>query len=476
LVNLNEGQWLKIIENLRDVKLIAPQSKHNKDTLDCHPLVREHFGDNLQQNSPEAWLEAHGRLYDYYKNQPEKEYPDTLAEMEPLFAAVAHGCLVGKHQDVMDTVFTNRICRKNEFYLWRSLGAFGANLAALSSFFEAPFCEPAPELTSFYQASVLNWAGVSLIALGLLQEAIEPMQASLSARIKQKNWKESAIDAGNLSSLYLTLGQVQQAVDYATQSYDFSERSDELIARYYGYCYLALVLHQSDDLAEAEDLFRRVELLHKEENPSYHYLYGAQGFYFCDLLLSRGHVQEVLERAGQTLEWAKAGGIGLLPPALDTLSLGRAHFLQTFAEGSTDYSKAEHYFNKAVTGLRKSGDQDMLPSGLLARAALYRVKENFPAAWEDLNEAKEIAERGEMGLFLADFHLEACRLHLAQQKAGDSFVPESAGAQYISPNPKNHLEAAKGHLKTAKEMINKMGYHRRDPELADLRSQIAKIK
>ncbi len=45
LVDLTEAKWLKTIENLRNVKLIAPESKHSKDMLDCHPLVREHFGE-----------------------------------------------------------------------------------------------------------------------------------------------------------------------------------------------------------------------------------------------------------------------------------------------------------------------------------------------------------------------------------------------------------------------------------------------
>jgi len=58
LVDLAEAKWLKTIKTLRNVKLIAPESKHNKDTLDCHPLVREHFGERLQQLYPQAWRNA----------------------------------------------------------------------------------------------------------------------------------------------------------------------------------------------------------------------------------------------------------------------------------------------------------------------------------------------------------------------------------------------------------------------------------
>ncbi|UCH93593.1 MAG: hypothetical protein JSV88_25435 [Candidatus Aminicenantes bacterium] len=49
-----------------------------------------------------------------------------------------------------------------------------------------------------------------------------------------------------------------------------------------------------------------------------------------------------------------------------------------------------------------------------------------------------------MKLFLADYHLEAGRLCLAEKKKND----------------------AKNHFNTAKEMINNMGYHRRDKEVS----------
>ena len=322
---------------------------------------------------------------------------------------------------------------------------------------------------------VLSWAGFGLRALGRLREAAAPMQAALELAASKEEWKSAATRAGNLSELFLTLGQVQQAVDTARESVDFADRSGDEFMRQTSRAWLADGLHQRGKLDEAECLFREAEAMQRQRQSEYRYLYSSPGFQFCDLLLSRGQVREVLERARQTLEWLE-GQYPLLSVALDNLSLGRAHFLQTIAEGSKDYSKAENYLNHAVTGLREAGDQDELPRGLLARAALSPVQENFGAAREDLSEAQEIADRGEMGLHLADFHLEACRLHLAQHKAGESFGPESVWAKYISPLPKSHVEAAKAHLKTAKEMIDKMGYHRRDPELDYLRSQIAKVK
>jgi len=161
LVDLAEAKWLKTIENLRNVKLIAPESKHSKDTLDCHPLVREHFGEHVQNTNEEAWREAHGRLYEYYKNLPDKDLPDTLAEMEPLFAAVAHGCKAELYQEVAENIYQSRIRRSNEeWYSVHRLGALGSELAVLSNFFEVSWTKPSTKLNDSLNASVLAfWYG-----------------------------------------------------------------------------------------------------------------------------------------------------------------------------------------------------------------------------------------------------------------------------------------------------------------------------
>jgi len=58
-----------------------------------------------------------------------------------------------------------------------------------------------------------------------------------------------------------------------------------------------------------------------------------------------------------------------------------------------------------------------------------------------------------MRLFEADCYLEYARLCLAEG---------------------NREKEAKEHLKTAGEMIDEMGYHRRDPEVEALKSQLDK--
>ncbi|NUM78592.1 hypothetical protein HUU40_29890, partial [candidate division KSB1 bacterium] len=194
LTGVREAAFLQACETLRRYKLLAPASSHSPDTLDCHPLVREHFGEKLRQQNPAAWQEAHRRLYEYYKNLPAKELPDTLEEMEPLFAAVAHGCQAGIHQKVIDEVYWPRINRSGEYFSMKKLGAFGADLAAVSNFFEKPWSKPASGITDADKPLVLNWAGLFLRALGRLAEASQPMQAGMEASAQKEDWVGAAQD------------------------------------------------------------------------------------------------------------------------------------------------------------------------------------------------------------------------------------------------------------------------------------------
>jgi len=92
---------------------------------------------------------------------------------------------------------------------------------------------------------------------------------------------------------------------------------------------------------------------------------------------------------------------------------------------------------------------------LLSRAALYHEQKNFTRAWEDLDESLEIAEQGDMKLHLADYHIEACRLLRAEMTC-----PSGDCADFET--------RFQGHLRTAKELVEKTGYGRRNGELAGL--------
>ncbi|HRD80911.1 MAG TPA: TIR domain-containing protein [Saprospiraceae bacterium] len=380
------------------------------ESIDAHPLVREHLGQQLEAELHAAWREANTRLYHYYKNLPEKHQPDTLEELEPLYTAMAFGARAGWQQEVLEEVYWERINRKDKFYSTRQLGAFGTDLAGLAALFEQPWSQPSPNMSEAAQAWVLSVAGFGLRGLGRLREAAEPMRASLDMNI-DKNWKEAAAIASNQSELHLTLGALREAVAFGRQAVDFADRSGDDFHKESKRTTLADALHQSGQSAEAEQLFAEAEAMQRESQPQHRFLYSVWGYRYCDLLLGQGKWEEVLERANTTLQWAREGNLSLLTIALDHLSIARAYaaHAQSIADPA-HRDAAEQHFNRAVEGLRKAGTTDMLPQGLLARAH-WRLQTRRPApALEDLEEVYEIAESGSMGLYLVDWHIAMSRL------------------------------------------------------------------
>lgn len=293
--NIDEKTWKVAIRDLREKHRLLSMHESRPDLLDCHPLIREYFGKKLREKQPEAWREAHTRLYEYYKALPKKEFPDTLEEMQPLFSAVAHGCAAGLHQKALDEVYWPRIRRKDEHYLITKLGACSDDLAALANFFTTPWHILAAGLMEVWQAGVLNWVGLDLHALGRLREAIGPMQAGMEMSAKQKDWIGAAQDATNLCELQLILGDIAAVTASSNCSMDYADKSGDFLRRICHLTTRADALHQAGETIAAFTLFKEAEQLQQELQPEYPYLYSLRGFLYCDLLLAKEEIVEVLE-------------------------------------------------------------------------------------------------------------------------------------------------------------------------------------
>ncbi|OQX01103.1 MAG: hypothetical protein BWK73_47205, partial [Thiothrix lacustris] len=55
---IDEDDWLEAIAGLREEHHLLSQHDGGGD-LDCHPLIREYFGKQLQTQHPDAWQQAH---------------------------------------------------------------------------------------------------------------------------------------------------------------------------------------------------------------------------------------------------------------------------------------------------------------------------------------------------------------------------------------------------------------------------------
>jgi tetratricopeptide (TPR) repeat protein len=297
--------------------------------------------------------------------------------------------------------------------------------------------------------------------VGRLSEAVQPMKAAIENVIQLEDWTNAASGACTLSELYLTLGDVASAENFCEQSVAFADRSGNDFPRSYTRARLADVYHQYLKMDNANEMFSEAEEIEKKSGN--YYLNSLSGFQFCDLLLSIGKYQEVLERAQTTIKEVK----NLLSIALDKLSIGKVLLFQTIDNHSAGYSEAPDYLNQAVDGLREAGTQHHLPRALFARATLFRHQNDFLKSWTDIDEAREIAEYGQMRLYLTDYHLEACR-NIRDQLANKDYQIIEDG-ETLSLTKEEMQARFQEHFKKAERLVQETGYHRRDGELKELR-------
>jgi len=470
LRSLDADAWSTTLANLEDAGLVQSDG-HQPDpqtgALDAHPLVREHLAESLRTRHPDAWREGHRRLYVWLKESVPHR-PDGLDGLQPLYQAVAHGCLAGLWEETCVEVYRDRILRgtgNDGFYSWRKLGAFGADLGAAACFFAEPWRRPVPELKESDQAWLLSVAAFHLRALGRLAEALEPMRAGAEMTVKQEDWKAAAIDYSNLSELQLTLGRVPEAVADARRAVEHADRSGDAFQRMGKRTTLADALHQQGETREALDAFAEAERLQAEWQPQYPLLYSLPGFRYCDLLLAGaeraawlgaggagagadpdrvGVCDAVARRAEQALAIVERLNVDQLSAALDHLTLARCALYADRLQGRQPGSEARDHSERALDHLRTAGYQHMLPLGLLTRAWLRHALGMPDAAHADLDEAQRIAARGGMALHLADCALTRARL----------FHDRTALAE-------------------ARRLIETHGYGRRLPELQDAEAAAA---
>ena len=483
IVKLGEGEWQRAIARLPGVRLIAPPDPAAPDALDAHPLLREWFGERLREANEAAWKMAHGRLFEHLRDTTKEGDKPTLEQLTPLFQAIAHGCRAGRHQEALNEVYINRICKRDSdeglvFYSSRMLGAVGSDLAAVSWFFEKPYETPVGNLRESVRSWLLNQAALRLRAVGRLAEALPALRAGLRMREGEKAWSSAAVQASNLSATALLAGNVADAIKSAETSIVHADRSTDEFQMLARRSSLATALHAQGALELAERLFVEAEERQNKSEPTYPLLYSLRGYQYCDLLLGRGNYSSVRDRATKNLEWETQAD-PLLDRSLVRLTLGRANFGMAISGSEISAPEAARtastWFDEAVEGLRAAGQSDCLPWGLLARAAFRRGVADWASASHGLDEVEEIAVPGPMRLHLCDLALERARLALAKVEA---FAPLHGMIDDSPPKPEVpteaeskslHDEAAK-QIEIAATLIAECGYHRRDTELAELQS------
>ena len=484
LIKLSKPQRniaLKRLEDAHLVSVIRAESTGEMLALDAHPLIREYFAKQLKTQKPDAWQAAHHRLYQHLCDTTKEGEQPTLEDLQPLYHAVAHGCLAGLQKEVDEEVYYRRITQGEEKYAMRRLGAFGSELGALACFFDEPWSRVSSAFSDGIQGWYLNQAAFRLRAVGRLTEALEPMRRGLELAVQREDWQNASAGASNLSELELSLGNLPGALTNAESSVTFADDGGDGFQRVARRTVNADILHQSGRYDEAEALFLQAEELQADLYPEYELLYSLAGIRYCDFLLaaveraawqailtSRSSeaewqkeieaCQAVSRRASHSLKIAKKKNIGLLNVALDHLTVSRTALYEALLSArSVSISEVD----EAVSALRHAGQQQELPRGLLTRALCRSLQHNWTgpdSAQSDLDEAWEISSRGPMPLFKAEVHLHRARLFGVALRDGK-----------LDEYP---WESVEHDLSEAHQLIETQGYGRRTGELEDARAAL----
>jgi hypothetical protein len=417
-----------------------------------------------------------------------KFQPNDEVEMQPCFAAIAHGCAAGRLAEALIELYMPRVRRGNAGFAIRQLGLHGTNLSAISAFFALPFTTPLPGLAADHQALLLGFAGYSLRAVGRLTEAIGTMRLAVKLDVERSRWSSAAVNAGLLSEQQLTLGNVAEALRVGAEAVDIADRSERPFWRITSRTVHGAALHAAGKITDAARLFEEARRMQAAAQPVHAHLYSARGYKYCDLLLTQGRAAEAAD-LGEKMAQSRARdpNTPLLDHGVETLALGRAH--ATLAQltpppGGQEEAPRMHaalagrLLDEAVARLIAANEEDYIPAGFLARAAhrrwLYattRDPAHLAGAEQDLADAEEITRRdepngGAMRLYLTDIALQRCRLCLAG-------LPQALAADPVEPAAPQEASAESPHDSNSGARQAKTAADDWQHEIVDLRREAA---
>ena len=471
--------WNGAADALRAMGLLNREFPDLPGTLDAHPLVREHFRDQLRTEHETWWLQGNRTLFDFYLGQAPPQ-PDDSRGMNMLYAAVTHGCAAELYQQVIDDVLLERIWRdRRTNFSTRRLGMTGSDLVALSNFFYPRQWTVlrTPSLTPRARVLVLTNAGVRLRQLGRLVDARDCFGAVVREIDPQQARAEELEDASYAAAQYCELlviaGKLTGGADESEgalfngqRAVEYSDRGGDSYFSMHARSSLAEVFFMLNDLAQADALFEQAMAIERGRRPRPPFLY-SQGLYrYGYYLIETGRAEAILTGHAQDPSWGKNGeDSSLLSEAIRLLILGAAHraLIEAGNRAPAFLVEGERILNEAIGAFQTAGYTDYTVRGLLERAHFYRAlrdTRSYASALTDLARAASEADRGQMNLLYADVLLQQVACYL-------DFWPVMTTPQRSSIRGKITDGIAE-----ADRLVTAIGYGRRQAMLAGLEETV----
>ncbi len=513
--------WNGTVEELQRMGLLNEDAPDWPGVLDAHPLVREHFRDELQLQ-PSLWELGNRVLFGHYRDLPADHQPSERRSMGALYAAVTHGCAAGDSQEVFDEVLLERIWRdRRSNFSTRRLGLTGDEIAALSNYFEHRRWTKLSDLhlSASAQSLIRTNAGVRLRQIGRLMDARECFAAALAAIDQRAAGTDELLDASyaaaQLCELLVIAGKLDGAtsdavdgtaidgasdrpasdgapvdgavdsavddgasdgagagtVDGAAQgvqsalaagwlAVEYSDRVDDPYFAMHARSSLAEARFMLGQPTRAGELFEQARSIEGARPP---FLYSQSLYRYGYFLIETGRASEILAGEQSEPDWGGNGeDSSLLSRAIALAIRGAARrALIESGEASPELiGEAGRLMDEAMIEFRAAGYPDYIVRGLLERASLHIARgrtEDYALALADLDRAALEAGRGQMDLLAADVLLERARCRLSYWSVMTSGQRDEVAAQLGDD------------LFQATQLVSAIGYGRRERMLERLR-------
>jgi tetratricopeptide (TPR) repeat protein len=480
LENVQGEDWSAAVGALREMGLLSRAIPEWPGTLDAHPLVREHFREQVRSNDPEIWIHGNRALFDFYMGEA-PPLPETAGEMNALYASVTHGCASQLYQQVFDQVLLPRIWRdRRTSFSTRRLGTTGSDLAALSNYFYPRQWKElrTPSLTPRARVLILTNAGVRLRQLGRLPEAREcfgtvideiTTEAAAPEELEDASYAaaqncELLVIAGKLTDSKGESGDERNvALLSARRAIEYADGGDPYF-KMHAHSTLGEVHFMLGDLEGAHRLFQEAMAIEQQSDPKPKppFLYSQSLFRYGYYLVETGHAATILSDAVKDPAWGtNAGDSSLLSEAIRLMVLGAAHraLIEDGVRDRAFLAAAERTLDQSINAFKTAGYADYTVRGLLERANFYWVhggSEYFQKSLKDLDDAIREADRGQMELLRADIFLQRVACYLRYRRT------------MMSSDRAAIDEKITDSVSHAAEAIEEIGYGRRSAMLAGL--------
>jgi tetratricopeptide (TPR) repeat protein len=418
---MNAYRWEATVSHLRSLGLLAHANEFEPDALDAHPLVRQHFGHELEHENPNAWKEGHRRLYRHLASHTE-DFPDDPQEMDRLYSAVNHACACGELQEAFRDLIFRRAWRRgenrNDFnFATRKLGMMSGDFVALAQFFDVQWVKLRPGLDFEDELKILTDTGVRLRSLGRIPHAMEALGEAVR-RVEQQ-WdpalaEDGSYAAAQLSELQLICGKLRQAEQSARIAIRNGDMGSDPFFRMHARSSLADVMMQSGKLDAAAELFEQARDIEEREKPEVPFMHSQTCYRYGNFLLQSGTPEKVVAIANSIDIWGTSDRPSLLSRAIDKLVLARAYLALARSRSELPDDDLTSLIDEAVEDLTESGYSDYLIRGLITQTRIRAHGRQYELARQALNRAEREAERGRMMLLKFDVRREDLLLTAAE--------------------------------------------------------------